>query len=102
MPSGDFIPLGEFKPTSKILTVFAVEGDFDLDKFQEQSILNGMAAEIQPHGGVSGGRPRRLVRHRRGEAKNPKRPAADPRRARKASRRVATPFYNTHCRHCRA
>ena len=33
-PDGKFIPLGEFKPTSKVLTVFAVEGDFDLEDFK--------------------------------------------------------------------
>ena len=34
VPDGKFIPLGEFKPTSKIFTVFAVEGDFDLTNFK--------------------------------------------------------------------
>ena len=34
VPSGDFIPLGDFKPGAKILTVFAVEGDFDLANFK--------------------------------------------------------------------
>lgn len=37
VPSGEFIPLGEFKPGTKILTVFAVEGDFDLANFKSNS-----------------------------------------------------------------
>jgi predicted NUDIX family NTP pyrophosphohydrolase len=37
VPSGRFIPLGEFKPTSKTLTVFAVEGDFDLADFRSNT-----------------------------------------------------------------
>jgi predicted NUDIX family NTP pyrophosphohydrolase len=36
-PEGKFIPLGAFKPTAKILTVFALEGDFDLEEFQSNS-----------------------------------------------------------------
>jgi predicted NUDIX family NTP pyrophosphohydrolase len=32
-PSGEPIPLGEFKPGAKLLTVYAVEGDFDLADF---------------------------------------------------------------------
>jgi predicted NUDIX family NTP pyrophosphohydrolase len=31
--SGEPIPLGEFRPGSKLLTVYAVEGDFDLANF---------------------------------------------------------------------
>ena len=34
VPAGKFLPLGEFKPGAKILTVFAVEGDFDLQNFR--------------------------------------------------------------------
>ena len=34
VPSEKFVPLGEFKPGAKILTVFAVEGDFDLANFK--------------------------------------------------------------------
>ena len=34
VPTGDLIPLGDFKPGAKILTVFAVEGDFDLANFK--------------------------------------------------------------------
>jgi predicted NUDIX family NTP pyrophosphohydrolase len=33
VPAGEPIPLGEFKPGSKFLTVYAVEGDFDLANF---------------------------------------------------------------------
>jgi predicted NUDIX family NTP pyrophosphohydrolase len=34
VPEGEFIPLGEFKPGAKLLTVYAVEGDFDLRDFK--------------------------------------------------------------------
>jgi predicted NUDIX family NTP pyrophosphohydrolase len=34
VPDGKFIALGEFKPGAKILTAFAVEGDFDLANFK--------------------------------------------------------------------
>lgn len=35
--SGDCIPLGDFKAGSKILTVFALEGDFDLSGFMSNT-----------------------------------------------------------------
>lgn len=34
LPSGEFLPLGDFKPGAKVLSVFAVEGDFDLANFK--------------------------------------------------------------------
>jgi predicted NUDIX family NTP pyrophosphohydrolase len=37
VPSGDFLPLGEFRAGAKILTVFAVEGDFDVAKFRSNT-----------------------------------------------------------------
>ena len=37
VPSGILIPLGEFRPGSKILTAFALEGDFDLGNFRSNS-----------------------------------------------------------------
>jgi predicted NUDIX family NTP pyrophosphohydrolase len=33
VPSGEPIPLGEFRPGTKLLTVYAVQGDFDLANF---------------------------------------------------------------------
>lgn len=36
-PTGELTPLGEFKPGSKVLTVFAVEGDFDLATFRSNT-----------------------------------------------------------------
>jgi len=47
VPEGEFIPLGEFKPGAKILTVFAVEGDFDLANFRS----NTFALEWPPKSG---------------------------------------------------
>jgi predicted NUDIX family NTP pyrophosphohydrolase len=37
VPSGNLIPLGKFRPGSKILTAFALEGDFDLANFRSNS-----------------------------------------------------------------
>ena len=37
LPVGDCIPLGEFRPGAKILTVFALEGDFDLANFRSNT-----------------------------------------------------------------
>lgn len=34
LPSGEFLSLGDFKPGAKVLSVFAVEGDFDLANFK--------------------------------------------------------------------
>lgn len=37
-PSGDALPLGDFRqPGGKIVTAFAVEGDFDLERFRSNS-----------------------------------------------------------------
>jgi predicted NUDIX family NTP pyrophosphohydrolase len=36
-PSGDPVPLGEFRVGSKLLTVFALEGDFDLENFKSNT-----------------------------------------------------------------
>jgi predicted NUDIX family NTP pyrophosphohydrolase len=47
VPSGKFMPLGDFKPGAKILTVFAVEGDFDLENFRS----NNFAMEWPPKSG---------------------------------------------------
>jgi predicted NUDIX family NTP pyrophosphohydrolase len=46
-PSGTLIPLGEFRPGSKILTAFALEGDFDLMNFQS----NNFTMEWPPKSG---------------------------------------------------
>ena len=37
IPAGECIPLGEFRPGAKILTVFALEGDFDLANFRSNT-----------------------------------------------------------------
>ena len=47
VPSGKFIALGEFKPGAKILTIFAVEGDFDIANFKS----NLFAMEWPPKSG---------------------------------------------------
>jgi predicted NUDIX family NTP pyrophosphohydrolase len=47
IPSGEFLPLGEFRPGSKTLTVFAAEGDFDLKNFRS----NNFAMEWPPRSG---------------------------------------------------
>jgi predicted NUDIX family NTP pyrophosphohydrolase len=47
IPVGQCIPLGEFKPGAKILTVFALEGDFDLKNFAS----NSFAMEWPPKSG---------------------------------------------------
>lgn len=47
LPAGQFVPLGEFKPGSKALTVFALEGDFDLANF----VSNTFAMEWPPKSG---------------------------------------------------
>ena len=47
VPEGEPIPLGDFKPTSKILTVFALEGDFDLANFRS----NAFSMEWPPKSG---------------------------------------------------
>ena len=37
LPAGACIPLGEFRPGAKVLTVFALEGDFDLANFRSNT-----------------------------------------------------------------
>jgi len=47
VPAGTLIPLGEFRPGSKILTAFALEGDFDLLNFRS----NNFTMEWPPKSG---------------------------------------------------
>jgi predicted NUDIX family NTP pyrophosphohydrolase len=37
VPEGKLVPLGDFKPGSKLLTVYALAGDFDLAAFRSNS-----------------------------------------------------------------
>jgi predicted NUDIX family NTP pyrophosphohydrolase len=36
-PDGELVPLGTFRPTRKLLTAFALEGDFDLARFRSNT-----------------------------------------------------------------
>ena len=59
-PHGEFLPLGELvQPGRKIVTAWAVEGDFDVATLQVQHVRAGMAAEKRTQGVVSRGRSRR-------------------------------------------
>jgi predicted NUDIX family NTP pyrophosphohydrolase len=76
-PSGEPIPLGEFRPGSKLLTVYAVQGDFDLELCQQSGSMEwppkseGWRFRVDRGGWFSSG----------SEAKNPEWPAADHRDA---------------------
>ena len=62
-PSGTFIPLPPVHQTGgKIVHVWAVESDFDPVVTEEQSVRDGMAAQVRQPQVVSRGRSRGLVR----------------------------------------
>ena len=59
---GEFTPLGAFKqPGGKIVHAWAVEGDCDPSKLVQQSVRDGMAAEIGKTRALSRDRSRGLV-----------------------------------------
>ena len=64
-PAGDAIELGELvQPSRKVITAFAIEGDFDPSRAQIQPVRVGVAAEERAPAILSGGRPCPMVRAR--------------------------------------
>src|SRR5882724_2966493 len=73
-------PLGEIRQRAgKRVLGFAVEGDLDV---QEQQLRDRVAAAKRNDAGLSGNRPRRMVRPARRSGQDPRRPAALSRPAR--------------------
>ena len=63
VPARDFLPLGELRTTSsKVLTVWAAEGDLDAADARQQHVRAGVAAALGPDAGVPRDRPGGLVR----------------------------------------
>ena len=71
-PEGEFLPLGDFRYSSgKIVSAWAVEGDFDIERIPQRDVRDGMAAEIGTAGEISGGGSGGMVRDGRREAEDP-------------------------------
>ena len=75
-PAGGIIELGELvQPSRKLITAFAIAGDFDHKPAQVQPVRIGMAAEERAHAILPRGRPRGVVHARRGQGEDPARSA---------------------------
>src|SRR3954452_9132752 len=69
---GDFLGLGNIVQAGrKIVTAWAVEGDFDPSDPEVERVRAGMAASQRAQGVVSGSRPRGMVLPRRRPPENP-------------------------------
>ena len=63
---GEFLDLGAHKQASgKTIVAWACEGDFDTSVAEEQHLRDRMASALRTDGGISGGRPSRMVFDRR-------------------------------------